>query len=50
MPNTYTFTKALAESAVSKESDKLPIAVVRPSLSGFPKLFAQKPFFNLFFS
>jgi thioester reductase-like protein len=31
-PNTYTFTKSLAESLISKEGDGLPIAVVRPSI------------------
>lgn len=31
-PNTYTFTKALAENLVEEYSDKLPIAIVRPSV------------------
>ena len=32
MPNTYTFTKQLAESVVEDYKDKLPIAIVRPSI------------------
>lgn len=31
-PNTYTFTKSLAESLICKQGDGLPIAVVRPSI------------------
>ncbi|XP_012263712.2 fatty acyl-CoA reductase 1-like [Athalia rosae] len=31
-PNTYTFTKALAEDLVSKWSKSLPIVIVRPSI------------------
>jgi alcohol-forming fatty acyl-CoA reductase len=31
-PNTYTFTKSLAESLICKNGDGLPIAVVRPSI------------------
>lgn len=31
-PNTYTFTKALAESMLSKDSGNLPVAIVRPSI------------------
>jgi len=31
-PNTYTFTKSLAESLILKRGDGLPIAVVRPSI------------------
>ncbi|XP_063218990.1 putative fatty acyl-CoA reductase CG5065 [Bacillus rossius redtenbacheri] len=31
-PNTYTFTKALAESMLLKESGNLPVAIVRPSI------------------
>lgn len=31
-PNTYTFTKALAEVIVSEQSGALPIAIVRPSI------------------
>ena len=33
-PNTYTFTKNMAEQIVSSSSDGLPIAVVRPSIIG----------------
>ncbi|MGB2623311.1 MAG: SDR family oxidoreductase [Candidatus Acidiferrum sp.] len=31
-PNTYTFTKSLGESILSRSSGELPIAVVRPSI------------------
>jgi fatty acyl-CoA reductase len=31
-PNTYTFTKVLAESMLLKESGNLPVAIVRPSI------------------
>jgi fatty acyl-CoA reductase len=31
-PNTYTYTKALAEQAVAKNEGKYPIAIVRPSI------------------
>jgi len=31
-PNTYTFTKALAESLLASESTGLPVAVMRPSI------------------
>jgi len=31
-PNTYTFTKALGESAVIQKGGSLPIAIVRPSI------------------
>ncbi|XP_046616980.1 putative fatty acyl-CoA reductase CG5065 isoform X1 [Neodiprion virginianus] len=31
-PNTYTFTKALAEDIVAKHSTVLPIVIVRPSI------------------
>ncbi|XP_077066709.1 LOW QUALITY PROTEIN: fatty acyl-CoA reductase 1 [Siphateles boraxobius] len=33
-PNTYTFTKALAEHLVQQESGNLNIAIVRPSIVG----------------
>ena len=33
-PNTYTFTKSLAESLLFKHSHDLPIAVFRPSIVG----------------
>uniref|UniRef100_A0A3P8X8B1 Fatty acyl-CoA reductase n=1 Tax=Esox lucius TaxID=8010 RepID=A0A3P8X8B1_ESOLU len=33
-PNTYTYTKALAECVVQKESSKLSIAIIRPSIVG----------------
>ncbi|KAJ8687690.1 hypothetical protein QAD02_023484 [Eretmocerus hayati] len=31
-PNTYTFTKALAESMLLRECGSLPVAIVRPSI------------------
>ncbi|KAF9810377.1 hypothetical protein SFRURICE_008633 [Spodoptera frugiperda] len=31
-PNTYTFTKALAEDMLIKESGNLPVSIVRPSI------------------
>ncbi|MGH0179272.1 UNVERIFIED_CONTAM: hypothetical protein FKN15_003417 [Acipenser sinensis] len=33
-PNTYTYTKALAEYVVQQESSKLNIAIIRPSIVG----------------
>ncbi|RZC35435.1 NAD binding 4 domain containing protein, partial [Asbolus verrucosus] len=30
-PNTYTFTKAIAENAVKKYSKNLPLCLIRPS-------------------
>ena len=33
-PNTYTFSKNLAEQIVSSNSDRLPVAIVRPSIIG----------------
>lgn len=34
-PNTYTFTKHLAEHEVNKCADKFPCGIVRPSMSEF---------------
>ena len=33
-PNTYTFTKALAEHLLVSECGDLPVAIVRPSIVG----------------
>ncbi|XP_029681504.1 fatty acyl-CoA reductase 1 isoform X2 [Takifugu rubripes] len=33
-PNTYTYTKALAEFVVQQEQDQLNIAIIRPSIVG----------------
>lgn len=33
-PNTYTYTKALAEYLVQQECGKLNVAIVRPSIVG----------------
>lgn len=38
-PNTYTFTKALAEQVVEKEGKGLPIAVFRPAVGEFDGTF-----------
>jgi fatty acyl-CoA reductase len=32
-PNTYTFTKSLAENLILEKARDLPIAIVRPSMS-----------------
>lgn len=32
IPNTYAFTKALAESLVAAEMDNLPTVILRPSI------------------
>ena len=31
-PNTYTFTKSLAERALKKNRGSLPVVIVRPSI------------------
>lgn len=33
-PNTYTFTKALAEYVLSQEARDLPLSIIRPSIVG----------------
>ena len=33
-PNTYTFTKSLAEHVLLQEADNIPIAIFRPSIIG----------------
>ncbi|CAF3674437.1 unnamed protein product [Rotaria sp. Silwood1] len=33
-PNTYTFTKALAEYIISQEAKDLPLSIIRPSIVG----------------
>ena len=40
-PNTYTFTKSLAESLIAKYSRGLPVAIVRPAIV---ETSVQKPF------
>ena len=37
-PNTYTFTKFLAENIVDNEGKNLPRAIVRPSIGKFALL------------
>lgn len=34
-PNTYVFTKAIAENVVKEEGKHLPIGIIRPSISKF---------------
>jgi len=33
-PNTYTFTKSLAEHVLSQKARDLPVAIFRPSIIG----------------
>ena len=33
-PNTYTYTKAMAEYLLIKERGNIPVAIVRPSIVG----------------
>lgn len=33
-PNTYTFTKSLAEEIVRQDGQGLPVAIMRPSIIG----------------
>ena len=33
-PNTYTYTKAMAEALLIEEAQDLPVAIVRPSIVG----------------
>lgn len=40
-PNTYTFTKALAESMLLKEAGNLPVAIVRPSIGELHRVAAK---------
>lgn len=50
-PNTYTYTKALAEYLVQQEAGDLNVAIVRPSIVGaswkepFPVSFCWNIFF-----
>ncbi|XP_001946150.2 fatty acyl-CoA reductase wat [Acyrthosiphon pisum] len=37
-PNTYTFTKAIAENLMSSNDNQLPISIFRPSIIGCTKL------------
>lgn len=36
-PNTYTFTKAIAENVISTNENHLPISIFRPSIIGCTK-------------
>ena len=33
-PNTYTFTKSLAEHIIQRDAADLPVAIFRPSIIG----------------
>lgn len=44
-PNTYTYTKRLAETLVARSYDELKIAIVRPSIGKF----SENSFFTLFY-
>ena len=46
-PNTYTFTKAIAEAMLGKASPDLPLVIVRPSIVAAAW---QKPFPGKYFS
>lgn len=49
-PNTYTYTKALAEYVVQQEQDKLNIGIIRPSIVGasWQEPFPVSPEISLF--
>ena len=34
-PNTYTFSKALAENIIHDAKDEIPVIVFRPAVGGF---------------
>jgi hypothetical protein len=36
IPNTYAYTKALSESLVAEQMDKLPVVILRPSIGESP--------------
>ena len=35
LPNTYSFSKSLAENILDEYSSEIPIAIVRPSVGGY---------------
>lgn len=41
MPNTYAFTKGLAEDVIRKEAQDLPILVFRPTVGMYLIIFVQ---------
>lgn len=41
-PNTYTFTKALAEEILVQNSGNLPVAIVRPSIGRYQQNVVRK--------
>jgi len=46
-PNTYTFTKNLAEAIILKEAANIPTAIVRPSIGKLKTMSVRQAF--LFF-
>jgi hypothetical protein len=48
MPNTYTFTKGLAEFYLMKEAADLPLAIVRPSIVG--AAWRYHPYLDVYFA
>ena len=43
-PNTYTFTKAIAEHVVVENIDCIPAVIFRPSISEAPSFFSDIEF------
>lgn len=48
-PNTYTFTKHLAEHEVAKCADKFPCGIVRPSMSELTHLLTFNTLLTIYF-
>lgn len=38
-PNAYAFTKSLSEEIIRRYSSKLPVAIIRPSISKCPNVY-----------
>lgn len=45
-PNTYVYTKALSEDVVRKFGERLPLAIVRPSISEYKGSFSKSKSFS----
>lgn len=45
-PNTYVYTKALSEDVVRKFGERLPLAIVRPSISEYKGCFSKSKSFS----
>ncbi|EZA46545.1 Fatty acyl-CoA reductase [Ooceraea biroi] len=43
-PNTYTYTKAVAENAIKKHGDDLPVGIFRPAIGSYTFFL----FYNIF--